>query len=344
MSQIPTDWLLAATAGAIAAALVLAFSTRRSAVAKHKRAVLAQLVLLALGLALLAWVALRGPTVDRRRGDVRSDWQAVGNGITEGISGLAFVDATDRATTFIAVHDNKQAGQKRLSVVERSTRGEVATRELAWKTEPLPIDLEAVCRVPGEARTFLALTSRGALYRFTWSGGESELTIDATPAGVPNAAEDRQFETFDVRQIGAQTFACWAERGAGTTPGVIFCATFDAASLAFGEPQTLEVRAPWPESHTRHIADLRVLSDGTIIAASASDPGDNGPFASAVYIAASLQGGGDRPMLVAAQPFARLLTTTRHKIDALELAPGPRGGLVVGSDDENAGASLLFTW
>jgi hypothetical protein len=118
----------------------------------------------------------------------------------------------------------------------------------------------------------------------------------------------------------------------------------DVTTLTFGEAASLEVRAPWPESDTRHIADLRLLSDGTLLAASASDPGNDGPFSSAVYIAGTLRPAADRPELAAAQPITRLFTTTTHKIEAIELVPGPRGGLVIGSDDENAGGAIFLSW
>jgi hypothetical protein len=147
-----------------------------------------------------------------------------------------------------------------------------------------------------------------------------------------------------VQHVGSGTFACWAERGDKDVAGVIFCSTLDTATLTFGEPTPLEVRAPWPTAHTRHVADLRLLNDGTIIAASASDPGDDGPFAGAVYIAGSLQTAGDSIQLSPSLTPSRLFTTTTHKIEALELVPGADGGMLLGSDDENRGAAVFFTW
>ena len=125
---------------------------------------------------------------------------------------------------------------------------------------------------------------------------------------------------------------------------MIFCSTIEPATLTFGEAHPLEVRAPWPTEHTRHISDLRLLSDATILAASAADPGDDGPFSGAVYIARTLQPAADRVELITAQPATRLFTTTAHKIEAIELVPGADGGLLIGSDDENLGAAVLFTW
>ena len=345
MSNIATNWLIGGASAALAAAIILALFMRKGASAEARRASLVQIAILLVAIGLLALIVLRAERNGSAAHESPPAWRQTGATITEGISGLALVSSDANGTRLLAVHDNKQPGQKRLSLLQRTPDGDVETKELRWTAEALPIDLEAIARVPADPSTFLALTSKGALHRFTFDATASTLGFDTTPAGVPNASEERQFESFDVQQIGAQTFACWAERGDATSaPGVIFCATFDPAALTFGEPQPLEVRVPWPETHTRHISDLRLLSDGTILIAAATDPDDDGPFAGAIYVAGTLQPAPERPQLIAAQPAVRLLTTPTHKIEALELVPGPAGGMVVGSDDENLGAAVLFTW
>lgn len=342
MAQIANDWLVGIACGALAAAIVLALFVGRDGSGKLRRVALVQIVLLLLSIASLVWLMLRQSSAGVTNQETNPGWQLVGQGITEGISGLALIAADANEASFVAVHDNKQPGEKRLSIVRRRGK-DVEARPLAWTGEPLPIDLEAICRQPEAPSTFLALTSRGAVYRFTLRG-DAEVSFDPAPGGVPNSAEDRQFESFDVQRVGTQTFACWAERGDKAALGVIFCSTFDPPTLTFGEPHPLEIRAPWPAEHTRHISDLRLLSDGTIIAASAADPGNDGPFSGAVYIGGTLQPTADRPQLITAQPASRLFTTTTHKIEAIELVPGPDGGLLIGSDDENLGAAVLFTW
>ena len=342
MSYIANDWVVGTACAVLTAAIVLALFLSRDTSGKLRRVALVQIVLLLVVIAALVWLVLWQPMGRVTREERRSEWHLVGQGITEGISGLALIAADANEASFIAVHDNKQPGEKRLSIVRR--RGnEVDARPLAWTGEPLPVDLEAICRQPNAPATFLALTSRGAVYRFTLRG-DTEVSFDPTPVGVPNSAEERQFESFDVQRIGTQTFACWAERGDKTALGVIFCSTFDPPTLTFGEPAPLEVRAPWPVEHTRHVSDVRLLSDGTILAASAADPGNDGPFSGAVFVAGTLQPTADRPQLTTAQPTTRLFTTTTHKIEAIEVVPGPDGGLLIGSDDENLGAAVLFTW
>jgi hypothetical protein len=329
-------WIGAASCALLALAIVHAWLT------PGRRAAKAQIALLLLCLAASAALLLRHRANTGDGDETRPSWHQLGVGITEGISGLAVVEHSARETILLAVHDNKEPGQKRLSLVVRDALGRVSTRQVSWKGEPLAVDLEAICRVPGD-QSFVALTSRGALFRLQVNVAAGEATFASEPAGVPNAAEERQFEALDMQLVNGLPIVCWAERGDNATPATIFCSSVDTATLTFAEPQALEVKAPWPTEHTRHISDLRILPSGTVLAASASDPGNARPFTGAIYAAASVALGPDRLTLLAADPPTRLFTTSR-KIEALELLPGAAGGMVLGSDDENLGAAVLFGW
>lgn len=329
-------WIGVASCGLLALAIVHAWLVRQRSAAN------VQIALLLLCFAASAALLIRERTSRADDDEARPAWHQLGVGITEGISGLAVVEHSARETILLAVHDNKEPGQKRLSLVVRNASGDINTREVSWMGEPLAIDLEAICRVPGD-ESFAALTSRGALYRLHLNVASSEATFAAPAAGVPNAAEERQFEALDIQVVNGQTIACWAERGDNAAPGIIFCSTVDPATMIFAEPQALQVKAPWPTEQTRHISDLRILPNGTVLVASASDPGNAGPFAGAIYAAASVTPAADRPTLLAAEPATRLFTTSR-KIEALELLPGAAGGMVLGSDDEDLGAAVLFGW
>jgi hypothetical protein len=77
-------------------------------------------------------------------------------------------------------------------------------------------------------------------------------------------------------------------------------------------------------------------------AAAARDPGDAGPFVSAVYTLGVLRVSG-----AGAVRFDRAASLTRlwvlpKKVEALDLVPGPGGGVALGTDDEDAGSSFRF--
>lgn len=334
-------WIGLASCGLLAVAIAHAWQIRGRLPAANRRLATIQIALLLLCFAASAALLVRESARDTDSDEARRRWHQLGAGIIEGISGLAVVAHTAGETILLAVHDNKEPGQKRLSLIVRGP-SDISMRPVSWKGEPLAIDLEAICRVPGD-QSFVALTSRGALYRLHLNVASGEATFAAPPAGVPNAAEERQFEGFDIQVVNGQTIACWADRGDNAAPGVIFCASVDTTSMTFAEPQTLAVKAPWPTEHTRHISDLRILPSGTVLVASASDPGNAGPFAGAIYAAATVTAGAHGSSLLAAEPATRLFTTSR-KIEALEVLPGATGGMVLGSDDENLGGAVLFSW
>lgn len=336
-------WILAAISGAMLICIGLALRTRGRVTGHGRGSMSLQVALLALSLLGLAALWMSRKSAPAPQQEMGSEWHQVGGGITEGISGLALVEQNASSLTLLAVHDNKEPGQKRLSLIHRDAVGVVATRAVSWKDEPLAIDLEAVCRMPGDA-SFLALTSRGALYRLNINVAAAEATFAGPPAGVPNSAEDRQFEALDVQLLGAQTVACWAERGGDNgEAGVIFCARFEPATMMFGNLHTAAVHGPAPPEHARHVADLRILPDGALLAASASDPDNAGPFTGAIYVAGLLTAAADGLQLSTSAATTPLFSTT-HKIEAIEVVPGTSGGLVIGSDDENHGGAVRFGW
>ena len=300
-----------------------------------------QISLFLLGIAVLGGLTFRRAFLGRDDAANVARWEQLGGGITEGISGLALVEHTPRETVLLAVHDNKNPGEKRFSLIRWNAPRTIKWEALSWKGEALPTDLEAVCRFPGEDQSYVALTSKGLLYRLVLDQAQATVTT-TTPKSLPNAGEKTEFEGFDMQRIKEQTVACWAERGDKTTPGEIFCSVVDPADLKFSPPQMIKIQAPGPEGDVRHVSDLRILSDGILLATSASDPGNDGPFAGAVYIAARVQLVAGSPQLTLTEKAIQLFNTSRHKIEALELLPGTGGGMVVGSDDENFGGAVFF--
>ncbi|WP_405958184.1 hypothetical protein [Streptomyces phaeochromogenes] len=94
-------------------------------------------------------------------------------------------------------------------------------------------------------------------------------------------------------------------------------------------------RAAYPAGDgTRHIS---VTDSGRIIASSAADAGDDGPFDSAVSDAGrvSVSAAGRVRVTLVASPSV-LGTFPEYRIEAVEWLPGSTDALL-GSDDENLG-------
>ncbi len=244
-------------------------------------------------------------------------WQRIGTGITGGVSGLA-----PHVGGWAVVRDNKLAGQNRLSLIDDSG----VVTPVSWPGTA-PVDLESLSAVPGAAGTFVAVTSKGKGTVFALSGASMSIqrTI-ATPRGTSNV------EGFALTDVGGTIVAVWATRGSPTAAAKVFAATFDPGTGVFGRVVSRTVTVPYPTVAVRHVSDLTVVA-GRVVVSSASDPGNNGPFDSALYDVGTVGLVSGRAALTLVGPVS-LGTFPGHKVEGIACSGGT--GLV-GSDDENLG-------
>lgn len=285
-------------------------------------------------------------------------WTQTNIGIREGISGLALIEQEGSRTRLLAVHDNKHVGEKRLSTLEIETSGQLRTRVIPWPAADVPSDLEALACVPGVEGKFVAVTSKGQAFPLKLAPSGDQIEVDKM---FQLPGQIHELEAFDLFLLTSDSLpreteaagppatylAVWSNRGDGDTPASLFWATvrsIDEAGFKDVAPESFKIRAVWPRDHVRHIADLRLCPDGTVLTVATSDPGDSGPFASALYVAGHFEWAGSPPRFVPNSSPARLFATEQHKVEALELIPGPRAGMVFGADDENHGGAVLCNW
>lgn len=260
-------------------------------------------------------------------------WQQVGADSRTGVSGLA----AEAGGTALVAHDNKRPGQARLSRLTYAD-GAAALSPVAWDGAYAE-DLEAVEAVPGMPGEYLALASRGIVYRLRVAG-DTATVVDYAP--LPMIGEGADFESFALVARGGKLAALWADRGDGPgRPATLYAAPFSFAS--WGQPlfgavsRRSYVSAYPPGDGTRHISDITVTPSGRILVGSASDAGDDGPFDSAVSEAGrvTVSAAGSVRVTLAASPTV-LGTFPGYKIEAVECLPGT-GDALLGTDDENAG-------
>ncbi|MFD6329935.1 hypothetical protein ACFWGI_10270 [Streptomyces niveus] len=270
------------------------------------------------------------------------EWQQVGADSRSGVSGIAYEGPTaDGAGSHaLIVHDNKRAGQPRLSRVAYR-EGSASVSPITWDG-PEPVDLEAIEAVPGTPGEYVALAARGIVYRLTVTG--STATVDDY-APLPAIGEGDDFESFALVSQNGRLAALWAARGAGTArPATLYAAPLSFASWGqtlFGAVTSRAYRATYPTGDaTRHISDISVTNSGRVLASSASDAGDDGPFDSAVSDLGrvSVSAAGRVRVTLAASPSV-LGTFPGYKIEALECLPASTEA-AVGTDDENLGGYL----
>lgn len=273
-------------------------------------------------------------------------WQQVGDDATSGVSGLALSGkaAADGAVDALVVHDNKKPGQSRISRVtfHPSAPKDTKVTPAAWDGME-PKDLEAIEAVPGTDGEFMALASRGLVYRLHVDGNTARV-LDLTP--LPAIPEGADFEGFALGTAHGKTVAVWADRGAGADrPATVFASPFsfnEYGEAEFRSVRKAAFRAAYPKGDVRHVSDISIAKSGRVMVSSASDAGDDGPFASAVSEAGrvSLNASGSSAALRIAAPRSAPDRFDGRKIEAVECLPGAGGRALLGTDDENLGGYL----
>jgi hypothetical protein len=247
-------------------------------------------------------------------------WTKLGSGSTKGISGLAA-----SSSGWVIARDNKTAGQSRIALLSPS----LTVAELAWPGTA-PQDLESIAAVPGTANRYVACTSARACSVIDIAG--TSLTVRRTFT-LPGSGSN--YEALAFTTVSGKSVALWAQRGSPTAAGKLRAAFVNLSTWTFGPVASASVRVPWPTGAIRHVSDAAVVN-GRIIVSSATDPGDNGPFDSAVYDVGALGRNSTRPTLTVQTP-KELGRFPGHKIEGISCATG---AYLLGTDDEKAGGSV----
>jgi hypothetical protein len=160
---------------------------------------------------------------------------------------------------------------------------------------------------------------------------------------LPDVGDKSNFEGISLLKMGSRMLIAWAHRGEEDDPGLIYFGEFDMRTRGVKDVQKVEVRVPWPMKHTRHISDMKLDETGVVWIASTCDPGDDGPFDSAIYLAGVFYEDGGKFKFRKSQNMIRMRTLPDRKVEAFELVPGI-GGVIFGTDDENYGGWVLYNW
>ncbi|MGW8377060.1 hypothetical protein [Streptomyces sp. ODS28] len=267
------------------------------------------------------------------------DWHKIGDGMTEGVSGIAPM-GKDRS---LIVRDNKEPGQNRVAEVTHEEGQKPQVRTLTWKGSPVPKDLEALDAVPGAPGDYIAVASEGKGYRIHVSGDTAQAAGDGF--ALPGLAKGANIENFALTSQHGRLAAVWGDRGDGKTPATLYAAPIalgKGGKADFGDVTKQQLSVPYPEKNVRHASDTKITDDGRLLVSSASDPGDDGPFDSAVYDAGTVKAeGGSGIALDVSEKPELVKKFAGHKIEALSCPDGGKSeNGILGTDDENGGGSL----
>jgi hypothetical protein len=272
----------------------------------------------------------------------QAEWIKAHDGKHYGISGIALLAQRENQTDFLVVHDNKKKDDPRLGVV-MAKADKVDYRALRWPNEDnLPVDLESISTVPDHPEQFVAVASDGALFALSVSEANIRLLSHFVLPGLP---PNTNIEGFTVQKLGDELVAAWAHRGAGPQKGILYWGLLDLKQSQVSVVSKAEVGVPFPlpvDPNTRHITDLKLDPNGVLWATAANDPGDSGPFVSAVYTLGVLHATKMNGVVFEPNTNLTRLWTFSKKVEAIELVPGARGGIAFGTDDEDDGGWLFF--
>jgi hypothetical protein len=271
-------------------------------------------------------------------------WRPISGERQDNLSGMALVEQTDNQTVFIVVNDNKKPEQNHAALI--TVKGNEAPKyvPLKWIGDDFPTDLEAITSVPKTKTEYMALTAEGRVFHVELDiKNNSVKTLKSFD--VPLIPKNHDFEGFAVQQLGDSILAVWADRGLDEKPAQLFWAKFDLNNYNFTSINSAFVKVPYPIGNTRHISDVKVDSSGAVFISSASDPGNNGPFSSAIYFAGTF-GFCSPQKITFTQPSAltRLFRFDYRKVEAIEFVPGKDGGIAFGTDDEKLGSAIYLNW
>ncbi len=273
-----------------------------------------------------------------------NQWRPVSGARQDNISGMALVEHNNSKTTFIIVNDNKKREQNHTAIVSIEGRAAPKYQPLKWIGDDVGVDFEAISAVPEMKDNFMALTATGRVFHIALDRAENSVKVIKS-FDVPSIPKDSDFEGFALQKVNDVLLAIWADRGLDAKPAQLFWAKFDLQIDGFSQIDSAFLKVPYPSGNTRHISDVKVDPSGAIFITSASDEGNDGPFASAVYFAGTFNINNSQKITFAPSPaMTRLFTFNYHKVEALEFVPGADGGIAFGTDDENLGAAIYLDW
>ncbi|KAB2880412.1 hypothetical protein F9K33_05275 [bacterium] len=274
---------------------------------------------------------------------VGQEWKLVKGTMLCGIGGLALISHAGKQTQYIAVHDAKKPGEPRLAIITDEPGKLPIYESIVWPDNNPPIDAEAISAIPGTENAFVVMASGGKLFHIIFDPLSKTVQVVHT-FSLPEIDQGSNYEGLSFLRMNGEVLAVWAHRGQGSVPAKLFWSIFDPSNYTFSSIGSEMLMVPWPVEGVRHVADLKVGPLGILYIVASSDLGNNGPFESAFYVAGVFRAWNKKIFFSKNPVMYRIMQFYDHKIEAIEFVPGPGGGVIFGSDDENLGGSIYSTW
>jgi hypothetical protein len=223
----------------------------------------------------------------------------------------------------------------------------IIVQELNVKFPSVPNDLESIARVPNRHKALLAESNANGtdpdptIYLARW---DANLNVEI-PSSVPWPKTPERLvnvEATAIASVNGRDHFVYAEReqGSDTTNINMTRVTIKGGKVEFGKRWTsVSFTAPEPPD-ARPASGLDIDAKGNLYISSAYDPGDLGPFDSAVYRAAKVRPvGAHGATLHPVRPPQELARSSGLKVEGVGLVDGALP-IFISDDDEDYGGLL----
>jgi len=192
---------------------------------------------------------------------------------------------------FIIVHDNKKANQARVSILDQKNNLIL----LDWPELKLPFDLEAVSLIPGTKNEFLIMESRGYCYRISINSETNIIKILNT-FKLPKLTKKMNLEGLALHKYSVLEKdlikIIYGDRGSNTRASTLFFGDYNIKNNSITNIELFQYSVKEPVSHRRNISDLAIDKNNNLWCSATSDPSNDGPFETKLYVVGQLNNDG----------------------------------------------------
>jgi len=263
-------------------------------------------------------------------------WQFVSGKREIAISGISPTSDTNK---YLVVHDNKKKGQLRVGLINLDADSLYVG--LKWPSETLPIDLEALSNIPGLKNEYIAMGSWGFCY---WIKLDLQSnTIDIIKEfRIPDSGPPLNLENLLIIRKNNNTYIAWAHRGSDSEESILFWGSISLFDddITISVEDSIFINLPWPITSKRNMSDMDIDNNNILWTSSTSDPGDDGPYQSAIYKIGKFEVLKEKLYFIISDSFPKQYVFKKNKVEALTVNDNK---IVFATDDENLGAAINFT-
>ena len=260
-------------------------------------------------------------------------WQFISGKRELAVSGISPTTDKDK---YLVVHDNKKKGQLRVGLID--INADSLYIGLEWPTKTLPMDLEALSDIPGLENEYIAMGSWGFCY---WIKLDLQSqTIDLIKEfRIPGSGPPLNLENLLILGEGDNLYVAWAHRGSDHEESILYWGSislFDE-DIAISVIDSVFINIPWPLTAKRHMSDMDIDNNNILWTSATSDPGDDGPYKSAIYKIGLFEIVKEKINFNISQPFIKQFVFEKNKVEALAVI---NNKIVFATDDENLGSAI----